>query len=137
MWLCPAKSTSLLLTGLFFWLLFFPNAPYLLTELMHISSLGGDPFWFDLVLLLSFAWSGLMLGHLSLLEVHRIVNERFGLGYTAGCSPPRPSCWAASVSTWGGSCAGTVGTCSSIRTVLLWISATSCCTLCEAQASTG
>ena len=87
MWLRPAKSTPMLFAGLFFWLLFFPNAPYLLTELKHIASLAPaaaidqDPFWFDLVLLLSFAWTGLMLGHLSLLEVHRIVDERFGIGY--------------------------------------------------------
>src|SRR5215212_7143970 len=35
------------------WLLFFPNAPYLMTDLKYLSEVGGAPFWFDAVLAVS------------------------------------------------------------------------------------
>lgn len=46
------------------WLLFFPNAPYVLTDLMHLNEHNANvPKWLDLLMLLSFGlvslWSGL------------------------------------------------------------------------------
>jgi uncharacterized membrane protein len=48
------------------WLLFFPNAPYVLTDLLHLRERGGVPIWYDLLMLLSFALVSLWMGFQSL-----------------------------------------------------------------------
>lgn len=57
------------------WLLFFPNAPYLLTDLVHLKPRIGVPFWFDSVLLISFGINGLILGLFSLQDVQLVVKR--------------------------------------------------------------
>ena len=55
------------------WLLFFPNAPYVLTDFKHLNANGASPLWYDALMLSSFAWTALMLGFASLYLVHAIV----------------------------------------------------------------
>ena len=60
------------------WLLFFPNAPYLLTDFIHLHGNGPSPLWYDALMLSSFAWTALMLGLVSLYLVHAIVGQKAG-----------------------------------------------------------
>ena len=73
-------NRTLLAMGLV-WLLFFPNAPYLLTEFTHLGARHGKHagrWWCDLVLIIGFAWNGLMLGLVSLLAIHSVLRDRIG-----------------------------------------------------------
>jgi uncharacterized membrane protein len=73
------QKKKLILIGLILsWLLFFPNAPYILTDLFHLRLNTTMPIWFDLVLILSFAWLGLMFGFMSLWDIEKIVSTQIG-----------------------------------------------------------
>jgi uncharacterized membrane protein len=57
------------------WLLFIPNSFYILTDLFHLRDWYNDglmPNWYDLVMILSFAWNGLLLGVLSLRQMEKV-----------------------------------------------------------------
>lgn len=60
------------------WFFFLPNAPYLVTDMVHLYARPDAPFWFDLLLLVSFAWTGFFLGLVSLLLMQEIVRRLAG-----------------------------------------------------------
>lgn len=64
------------------WLLFIPNTFYILTDLFHLDHFEGPPKWFDLLLLLSFAWNGLLFGIISLRRMEMILEELSGKGFS-------------------------------------------------------
>lgn len=63
----------------FFWLIFFPNAPYILTDFQHLANKWHDlPVWYDVMMLIWFAFTGLLLGIVSLFLMQEIVRREFG-----------------------------------------------------------
>ena len=59
------------------WLLFFPNAPYILTDFVHLYPRHSIPMWFDGILLFCFAMTGLLSGLISLYFMHQILAKIF------------------------------------------------------------
>jgi uncharacterized membrane protein len=64
------------------WLLFFPNAPYICTDIIHLSHSLRAHFWVDLVLILSCAFTGLILGFLSLYSMQSVVQRACGWAWS-------------------------------------------------------
>ena len=63
----------------FLWLIFFPNAPYILTDLQHlVKESSSAPLWYDVIILIWFSWTGLLLGLISLYLMHDIVQRMLG-----------------------------------------------------------
>jgi uncharacterized membrane protein len=51
----------------------FPNSPYILTEILHLSPRDNIPFWYDTILYLSAAFIGLLPGLVSLRKVEKFL----------------------------------------------------------------
>ena len=79
-WITPTLAVA--------WLVFFPNSSYILTDLVHLAPRSVPHFWPDLVLVLIFGLTGLILGFLSLYLMQRLVARRLGwiIGWLFVCS---------------------------------------------------
>lgn len=60
------------------WLLFLPNTFYIITDLIHLRTTPGDFAWYDLIMLSSFAWTGIMLGFTGLRLIHSHFQSLYG-----------------------------------------------------------
>ncbi len=63
----------------FLWLIFFPNAPYILTDLQHLGDrVTNVPLWYDVIMLIWFSWTGMLLGVVSLNLMQEIIRRQLG-----------------------------------------------------------
>lgn len=53
------------------WILFFPNSPYILIDLFHLKVRNTIPVWYDLIVILSYTWTGLVCGFVSLNDIEK------------------------------------------------------------------
>lgn len=72
----PSRVGSLTLGAV--WLAFFPNAPYLVTDLIHLRAHGFVLLLYDAMMVFAFALTGLCIAFLSLWLIHRLVERRLG-----------------------------------------------------------
>ncbi|QYJ67575.1 DUF1361 domain-containing protein [Flavobacterium litorale] len=57
------------------WLLLLPNAPYIITDFVHLKKgIGAIPIWYDVLLLASFAIGGVLAGLVSMKQVFNILS---------------------------------------------------------------
>ncbi len=59
------------------WLLFFPNALYIVTDLIHLEESTNVPLWYDAVLLFASSFIGLIMAFISLQKVEYFLFEIF------------------------------------------------------------
>lgn len=69
------KSKISLIFIIIVWILFFPNSPYILTDLFHLRARNDIPIWYDLIVILSYAWTGLICGFISLNDIEKCLSE--------------------------------------------------------------
>lgn len=67
---------ALILMGVL-WLALFPNAPYLVTDVVHLRKSELAPIWFDALMFFSVAWAGMLSGLYSLSHVEKILRARY------------------------------------------------------------
>ncbi len=84
LFLMQKKNSSVWLKGLFLfvWFIFFPNCPYIITDLFHLRIEQAVPLWFDVALIFSFVWNGLILGFVSLLDIQFILEKKLKKVYS-------------------------------------------------------
>lgn len=66
-----------LILGSLLWILFIPNAPYLITDFIHLDEVKHAPLLFDAFLLFSSALVGLLFGLYSISHIYEIIKDKF------------------------------------------------------------
>ena len=66
-----------LILGSFFWLLFIPNAHYLITDFIHLDEVKHAPLLYDAFLLFSSALVGLLFGLFSISHMENLIKKKF------------------------------------------------------------
>ncbi|OQY29139.1 MAG: hypothetical protein B6244_04700 [Candidatus Cloacimonetes bacterium 4572_55] len=62
----------------FLWLIFLPNAPYIITDFIHLHYITHSQFYFDLLMFQFFAGSGILAGLSSLIYMREVIRNRLG-----------------------------------------------------------
>lgn len=63
--------------GFILWMLFIPNAPYIITDFIHLGEIRSVPVIYDIFLIFSSASVGLILGFYSFFHIEQIIKTKF------------------------------------------------------------
>jgi uncharacterized membrane protein len=74
----PRGGWFLTLPSALIWLLFMPNAPYIVTDIVNLQYLPHILYWYDVVMFAAYAWTGVFLGLISLFLMQEIVRKTAG-----------------------------------------------------------
>ena len=83
------KTWRLIIASLL-WFVFFPNAPYLITDLYHLSHFKGVPAWYDALMLFTAATTGIALAFISLQLMEKQWNIIWRKKYLSRKINPNP-----------------------------------------------
>ncbi|MCX6978997.1 MAG: DUF1361 domain-containing protein, partial [Verrucomicrobia bacterium] len=72
------RPSLLVATSSLLWFLFFPNAPYIVTDLIHLHERPPVPYWFDIICVIASVQTGLFLGYFSLYLMQEVVRHLLG-----------------------------------------------------------
>ena len=72
------KKIAMFILGIA-WLLFFPNAPYMLTDFIHYRGNLSFIMWYDLVIYALFIFNGFLLGFVSIYYIYRIIEKEINI----------------------------------------------------------
>jgi uncharacterized membrane protein len=73
-----SRGWTLMLGVAVIWFLFFPNAPYIVTDIVHLRETPPVPYWYDIICVMAFAQTGLFLGYLSLYLMQEVIRTWMG-----------------------------------------------------------
>lgn len=88
-WFIPHRNKKIIsLTFLgFIWLIFYPNAPYMITDFIHLRIINfrvsGASYvmsylaWYDFLMFCLFIFTGALVGFISLFIVHKLIRQLF------------------------------------------------------------
>ncbi|MEK7585724.1 MAG: DUF1361 domain-containing protein [Patescibacteria group bacterium] len=69
--------------GFVAWLLLLPNAPYIVTDMIHLGRGRSAILLYDTFLLFSSAWAGLLLGIYSISHIEKIIKSKYSSKVTS------------------------------------------------------
>jgi uncharacterized membrane protein len=64
-----------LISLLAIWILFLPNAPYIVTDLFQLKKSSNTLIWLDVMVIGSFAFAGLIAFYLTILDFRKIISK--------------------------------------------------------------
>ena len=72
------RSAVLAVMSLVAWFLFLPNAPYMITDYVHLRHASRIPVWYDVLTISAFAWTAFLLGFASMLVLQPQAERKLG-----------------------------------------------------------